>query len=209
MKFIKILFALMICLLCTGCIDVFQYVSIHDGEGDLVIRYTFQKSLIDMIGAFSEEPFDVNEMVTQASATIQEYEGFSINVKPINTSFSVGAEFRMIGDLTKVGVDEEEAYFLPIKNKDHYSILIPSMADQDEMDAMAIPFLAGAKYTLLIDLRDDLKGIKEARLEYEGIAMPLGDDSEILIGRYGSIMQIEIPMLLLFTIPDDLSLKLY
>lgn len=210
MKYVKIMAVLIVSLACTGCIDVFQYVSIQDSEVDLVLRYTIQKSLIEMAGEFSGEEIDINELVEQATSTVLDSEDFIINGKPINTSFVAGAEFRIQGDLDKAKGEDEEAYFLPIKNKDHYSILIPSMADQDEMDAMAIPFLAGATYTLLIDLRGDLKGIKEARLEYEGIVMELSEeDSEILVTHFGSLMQIEIPLLLLFYSPVDFYLELY
>ncbi|HKL56850.1 MAG TPA: hypothetical protein VJ854_00500, partial [Sphaerochaeta sp.] len=104
----------------------------------------------------------------------------------------------------------EERFFLPLKIADHYSILIPSMADGEEMDPMAAVFLSGATYTMLIDLSGDLQDLKEARLKYDGKIMHPGDeDSELLVNIYGSSMQIEFPMLFLFYAPENFSLELY
>ncbi|HKL56979.1 MAG TPA: hypothetical protein VJ854_01160, partial [Sphaerochaeta sp.] len=94
MKIIKLCAVLLISLLCTGCLDVFQSVSIHDGECDLTVRYTIQTALLQMISEFSDEDFDVSELLSQADSIIPEYDGFSFDAKGIDTSFHKGVEIR-------------------------------------------------------------------------------------------------------------------
>ncbi len=210
MKTIKVLAVLLIPLLFTGCFDVFQSVSLHDGEIEIALRYTLQAGLLEMINGFSEEKIDINELLDEADATLPEYKGFSLGVTEINTSFHKGIEMRMAGNMDALEVNDEKQYFLPIQNGSHYSILIPSMADGDELDEMGAAFLSGSMYTLLIDLSGDLQGVRDARLVYAGNTMLSSDeDSELLVHIYGSSMLVELPMLFMFLAPDDFSIELY
>ena len=210
MKTIKVLAVLLIPLLFTGCFDVFQSVSLHDGEIEIALRYTLQAGLLEMINCFSEEKIDINELLDEADATLPEYKGFSLGVTEINTSFHKGIEMRMAGNMDALEVNDEKQYFLPIQNGSHYSILIPSMADGDELDEMGAAFLSGSMYTLLIDLSGDLQGVRDARLVYAGNTMLSSDeDSELLVHIYGSSMLVELPMLFMFLAPDDFSIELY
>ncbi|MDY0287692.1 MAG: hypothetical protein RBR15_02575 [Sphaerochaeta sp.] len=210
MKTIKVCAVLLIPLLFTGCLDIFHSLSIHDGEIDLAVRYTVQTALVHMINEFSDEEIDVTELLHEAESIIPAYDGFSLDVKKIETSFHTGAEVRIRGSMDKVKAHNEQGLLLPIRNTDHYSILIPSMAGEEELDSMAAVFLSGAKYTMLIDLSGDLQDIKEARLKYDGKIMhPDDEDSQILVSIYGSSMLIEIPMLFLLYAPENFSLELY
>ncbi|MDC7246102.1 MAG: hypothetical protein PQJ47_09375 [Sphaerochaetaceae bacterium] len=209
MKVMKLLAVLIIPFMFTGCLDFFHSISIHDGEVDMAVRYTIQSALIDMLGEYSGEKIDIDDLLGEADSTIPEYEGFSFEAEPVDTSFHKGVEIHVNGSLDNITDDNSEKYFLPLKDGDHYRILIPSLADIEELDEMAAVFLSGSKYTMLVDLTGDLEGVKKVRLIMGNEVLgPDEKDSEILINTYGSSMLIEIPVLFLFYAPEDFYIEL-
>ncbi len=209
-KKLKVVIILLIPLLFTGCLDFFQSISIRDGEVDISIRYTIQSALFEMINEFSDEKIDLNEILHEADSIIPVYEDLSFEVASIDTTFHKGFEIRMVGNMDSIKASDEEKYFLPLKTDSYYSILIPSLQVDREIDEMAAALLSGSMFTLLIDLSGDLKDIKDARMVHDGNTILLNDeDSEILVNVYGSSMQIEIPMLILFFAPEDFYVELY
>ena len=206
MKLIKVLGILLISLLCTGCFDVLQSVSMQKGEVKLTLRYTVQRGLVDIISEFSGDEANITDILTQADSTVPEYEGMSVEKAVIDNSFYAGSEIRMQGNLETIMLDNLEGYFLPIKEGSHFVIRLPELATEQELDGMAAAFLSGAKYTMLFDLHGDLKDISSARLVYDGEAIP---DSEYMVNIYGSSMLVEIPMLFLFYAHNNFYLELY
>jgi len=205
MKLIKVLGILLISLLCTGCFDVLQSVSMQNGQVELNIRYTVQRGLVDLISEFSGDEADITDILTQADSTVPEYEGMSIEKVVIDNSFYAGSEIRMQGNLETTMLYNLEGYFLPIKEGNHFVISLPELATEQELDSMAAAFLSGAKYTILIDLHGDLKDISSARLVCDGETTP---DSEYQVNIYGSSMLVEIPMLFLFYAQESFYLEL-
>lgn len=205
MKLIKVLGILLISLLCTGCFDVLQSVSMQNGQVELNIRYTVQRGLVEMISEFSGDEANITDILTQADSTVPEYEGMSVEKVVIDNSFYAGSEIRMQGNLETTMLNNLEGYLLPIKEGNHFVIRLPELATEQELDSMAAAFLSGAKYTILIDLHGDLKDISSARLVCDGETTL---DSEYQVNIYGSSMLVEIPMLFLFYAQESFYLEL-
>ncbi len=206
MRLIKLLAVLLISLLCTGCFDVLQSVSMQNGEVKLTLRYTVQRGLVDIISEFSGNEANISDILTQADLTVPEYEGMSVEKVVIDNSFDAGSEIRMQGNLETIMLEDNlEGYFLPIKEGNYFVVRLPELAAEQELDGMATAFLSGAKYTMLFDLHGDLKDISSARLVYDGEAIP---NSEYMVTIYGSSMLVEIPMLFLFYAQESFYLEL-
>ena len=158
-----------------------------------------------MISEFSGDEANNTDILTQADSTVPEYEGMSVEKVVIDNSFYAGSEIRMQGNLETTMLYNLEGYFLPIKEGNHFFIRLPELATEQQLDSMAAAFLSGAKYTMLIDLHGDFKGISIARLIYDGEVLP---EFEYQVNIYGSSMLIEIPMLFLFYAQESFYLEL-
>jgi hypothetical protein len=200
-------------LLMSGCIEVFQYVSIKNGEVDLSIKYVIQKSIIEMGSAFSGEEVDYDDFLGEGEDIFEGLGNISGEMTQINTALEVGMEMRIQGSLDELRelVESDQIPFLPERAGSTFYLNIPGMGSSDsEDDGMAAAFLASAKYRILVDLSGDLSSVSSARLlldedaDYEDF-----DETIISATIYGQSMMIEIPMLILFMSDEALQIELY
>lgn len=193
------------CLILTSCIDIFHTVSLHKGRARVTVRYTIQKAVMEMGESLSGESADYSEFDEIGDEIFGEFENVSAQIIPIDNDYHIGAEIKINGSVKDISQELEDASYLPVKKGDKYEILIPGMGDNEEVDEMALSFISGSTYSILVDLSGDLKDIKTARLQMND--NPLGNE-QIMVNTYGSSMFIEIPMALLFFSSENMILEL-
>jgi hypothetical protein len=186
----------------TGCVEFIQMISIKNGVLHTSIRFTLQKSIFEMAASFSGEEVDYDEFLGIGEDTFSLLSRVAGEITKHETPYDIGAEITIRGpQKTIYSVLDGEYDFIPIKHNDKYILAIPNLGDGDEVDEFAMVFLSGAKYRIIIALADDLEHISQAKLFYDGGAdeiYPVSNKEGCTISVEGSIMLIEIPMILLF-----------
>ena len=198
-----------LCLLLTGCIDIFHTVSLHKGRADVTVRYTMQKAMLDALSSFSGEEMDYSDFSDMSEEIFSEFEGVDAEVQPINTSYHFGAKIRIRGAVKDLAAELDDTMFLPIQRDDSYVISLPSLRDEgDELDEASLAFMGGTTYTLLVDLTGDLRNIRRAGLDVDEQYISREQAEDIGVEIYGASMLVEIPMILFFLVPDKIDVVL-
>jgi len=205
-KIIKLLLLSLTFLMLTGCLDILHTVSLHKGKADITVRFTIDKTLMELGSSFSGEEFDDSGIMGMGDAFFEEFNGLPAEIIPINTTSQMGAELRFSGRLKELEDQLEGVDFLPLRKGDGYEISIPGMGDEGLEDENSQAFLSGSRYMLLVDLSGDLKDMKRARLILPEGMKAEGDD--MLVNIYGSSMLIEISMKSFFNTKESIIVEL-
>ncbi len=198
----------LIILLFTGCIDVLQFVSLHDGTLELSVRYTIQKALLEMAGTMGGGVPDYSSIFEIGDGMFKDFQGITGESMPIDTALEAGMELKVRGEVDRI-TDEmgENASFIPVRRGEMYQIRIPAMNDEvDAEEWFGAAFLSAAKYRILVDLTGDLSNITGARISAAGEFL---DQSGYMAAVYGSSLLIEISMAFVAMSTEDLVVELY
>lgn len=198
-------------MLLTGCIDIIQVISLDNGELDLSVKYTIQKSIMEMGSSMADEELDYSELLEAGEEEFEAFEGLSAKFETIETPLDVGIEVNVEGDLYDILKTMEAPYpFVPKWKAGMYEIVLPSMNDgdgeSDEDDGFAMAFLSSARYRLLVDLNGDFRGINKVKLRVKDESV----DEENMVGVsfYNNILIIEIPIIILMMSEEDIVVQL-
>lgn len=204
---VKLIILILTTLFLTSCIDIFHAVSLDKGNAKITIRYTIQKGMLETIGSMSGESMDFSDFTDVGDEIFGEFKNIEAKVTAIDSSSRLGAEIKFNGKVSHLVSELEESMFLPIKTEIGYEISIPSLNEGEENDEMSLAFMSGSNYTLLLDLRGDMKRIRTARLKSSGNSV---DDNtgQIIVNIYGSSMMVEIPITLLLMSESDIVIEL-
>jgi len=191
--------------LLTGCLDILHTVSLHKGRADITVRFTVEKTLLEMASSFSDEEFDDSEIMGMGDEFFSEFDTLPAEITPFNSPSHFGAELRFSGRVKDLEKEFEGIDFLPVQKGEGYSISIPGMGDES-LDEQSQSLLAGSRYMLLVDLSGDLRNMRRA-----GLILPDGNEAgrdDMLVNIYGSSMLIEISMKSLFDTKESLVVEL-
>lgn len=189
----------------TSCMDVIHIISMKNGVIHTTVRYTLQKSVLEMGASFSGESVDYDEFLDFGDEMFSNISGAAGQLRKHETPFDIGAEVTFQGrEEVLLSLLEGNTEFIPKKHGDAYRIEIPLMGDgDDDEDEFAMVFLSGSKYRIMVSLNDDLAHITQADLYLDSgygeqgiIPMPLHDSYTVTV--QGPLMLIEIPMALFF-----------
>lgn len=205
---IKLIILILGSFFLTSCIDIFHTVSLDKGNAKVTVRYTIQKGMLETIGSMSGESTDYSEFTDMGDEIFGDFSNIEAEILTINTSYHLGAEIIIRGRMNDLVSELEESMFLPIKTDLGYEISIPSLNEGEESDEMALAFMSGSNYTLLLDLTGDLKKVKTARLKVSSKSEDFNEAGEILVNIYGSSMLVEIPIILLIMAEEDIVIEL-
>ncbi len=192
-------------VLATSCIDVIHIISMKDGVIHTTVRYTLQKSVLEMGASLSGEPVDYDEFLDFGDEMFSNISGAAGELRKHETPFDIGAEISFQGrEEVLLSLLEGNSEFIPKKQGDTYRIEIPLMGDgDDDEDEFAMVFLSGSKYRIMVSLHDDLSHVTQADLymdpgigEQGIVPMPHRDSYTVTV--QGPLMLIEIPMALFF-----------
>jgi hypothetical protein len=218
---------LILSLLFTGCVEIFHFISIEQGQLKMSLRYTIQKAIFEMGASFSGESVDYDGLLSSGDGIIEPFgglDGFSTIATHINNPVEIGSEITITGQASLIDwIADDDIPFLPFKAGDRYRILLPSMYGDGGDNEYGVAFLAGAKYRLLIDRAGPFRNIRQVDIYAQGdkskdmvrfFSEKMGDSAEteeyfIRVKEYGNSLLIEIPILLLFMQPEELVLELY
>jgi hypothetical protein len=155
-----------------------------------------------MAASFSDDQVDYDEFLGIGDDTFSQFSSVASEVKKYETPFDIGAEIIIKGSQEEIySILESEYDFIPMKLNDRYILQIPQFNNEDEeVDEFALVFLSGVKYRIIISLADDLAHITQAHIfkdsGFDGISS-VSSEEGCTVSKVGSIMLIEIPMILL------------
>ena len=197
-------------LLLCSCIEVFQYVAVKDGVAEVSLRYTVQKSIMEMGASFSGDEVDYSELMDGGDVLAKEFEGIEATIDLFENDLEIGVEINARGtmdEITSLQATEVQPFF-PIKHGETYRITITGSGEPDSTgeDEMVTSFLASSKYRILVDLTDDLSEINAARFRS---GLKPEEQSLINIHQYGHMMLIEFPMLIPLSNTETFEIELY
>jgi hypothetical protein len=178
-----------------GCLDVVQYVSGSDGNVDVYLRLTLQKSVFELANSMGDDPQDLDQMF-EDEFQLNEDEvvgelppGVKADFKRVNSDYEFGFELRYSAPREVLAeVPDSDSAFVP--RIDRRSMTIPLGDAGNEGggggDEFANAFLGSSKYRLLVSKRF-VSRISVARLY-------TGDDSiELPVTDLPDVWMIEFP----------------
>ncbi len=198
-------------LLLTSCIDVLHYISLHDGELDLRVRYTFPKPMMEMAEMVSEGSFDYRQALGLSADLFSGLTETTAGVTAIDTVNEFGAEIVISGQVETLRKELEGDEFLPVRDGGGYRILLPAVEEaagdgDPAADAFMDAFIEAAKYRILVDLSGDLADLSGAEVR---VGPSYLDPSEYAVNVYGSSMLIELSVGYIYGQTEELWVELY
>jgi hypothetical protein len=210
---LRLILIVLLALSLASCIEVFQYVSVKDGNVSIYLKYVIQKAILEMGSSFSGEEVDYDELLGEGDALVEGLGDLKVGMNLINTDLEAGYEVNIEGTLDQINAlsEYETIPFVPEKRGDRFFLAVPGMGSSSNGDEWEAAFLAGSKYRILLDLSGDLAGIRDARLIVEQDDMELEVERDSLITKtvLGQNLLIEIPMLVLFMSEKDITIELF
>ncbi|QEN06884.1 hypothetical protein EXM22_02320 [Oceanispirochaeta crateris] len=207
---IKLTLLLLFCtFLMTGCIDIFQSVSLDKGQVKMTMKFTIQKAILEMGASFSGEETDYEDLLNEGIDIFDQFEEINGTISSIDTEYEIGAALNIAGSMKDMARSlDNEIEYIPVYKNHMYEIRIPGMGKADEeTDEFGAAFLSGAKYRLLLDLSGDLRKYPYPKIRFEDSNMEL--TNQISSNRYGSSLLIEIPLILLMFTEESLIIELH
>jgi hypothetical protein len=160
-KFALFSLVFVLCLVLSGCIDIFQHIT-KDGNGNdrNTIKVTVSKTVFAMSNGFSgsSESIDYEKLFDESNnIDINEYNKFNATVKTVNDTMDIGYLIDMninYRDRNTVNeINRSNTSFIPKYNGKNIIIHIDNIGDNSgtsDDNAMAAAFLAIGKYRLAI-----------------------------------------------------------
>jgi hypothetical protein len=212
-KKLRILAIAALVLSLTSCIEVFQYVSITDGDVSIYLKYVIQKAILEIGASFSGEEMDYDEFLGEGEDIFADLGNLRAGMRPINTELEVGYEVDIEGTLEEIRLlsESESVPFVPRAVGDSYYLTIPGMGSSSSDDDMGAAFLASSKYRILVDLSGDLSNIRNARVIFDGDddELDAAGDSLITSTVLGQTLLVEMSMLIPFMSEEEISVELF
>jgi hypothetical protein len=201
----------MLCLVLSGCIDIFQHIT-KDASGidRNTIKVTVSKAVFAMANGFSgtSDETDYEKLFDESNnIDIQEYNQFNATVKTVNDTMDVGYLVDMNIDYrdrnTVNTINRSNASFIPKYNGKNIVIHIDSLGGNSgstDDNAMAAAFLATGKYRLVISKKCI------ASIERVVIKTNEGETASNFLDLYDTYL-VEIPIPIIFM--SDVELIIY
>lgn len=210
---LRFLFIIGVVLSLSSCVEVFQYISVKDGNVSIYLKYVIQKAIFEMAASFSGEEMDYEEYLGDGQEFLSDFEGITTDSRPINTDLEVGFEITIQGTLEQMRIDTETQAipFAPEPRGEKYYLTIPGMGSSSSDDEWGMAFLASSKYRILLDLSGDLSGIRNARLIFDEESVDPDSESDALITTtlLGQNLLVEMPMLVPFMSEESVTIELF
>jgi len=213
-KIIVFLIVVLVSLvLLTGCVDVLHYIGEENNKLLVNIRWTLQKSVIELFAEMSGETitddYYEKEFGLSEEEIVEEFPPrVEIKYEQINNQLDFGYDiFLSINKylLKSIGENYKEAYFLPIKTEKGMRIILPppmeAEAETEDIEMMAA-FLASTKYRLIMS-KTILPKIEDVfiKADEEAYAPSIKDLPEVYI--------IEFPLVLWILTKEELVINIY
>ena len=214
-KFSILVFVIVSCLTCTGCIDIFQHITrLPDGSEQNTIKITVSKILFEMAGSFSGEEKDYaeffNDKEIKEFVDMPELKPFSAKISKVNNLVDLGYLINMNIDYNDKNIlkkinSQDAIDFIPKYTGEKAIINLSAFSKKSKNnilknDESAMAFLASGKYRLLID-KSCITNIGKVVLK--------NDEKEIyytFLDLYNQFL-IEIPIPILFS--ENVVLEIY
>jgi hypothetical protein len=160
-RLILIAMSFFLCLVLSGCIDIYQYVTKDtNGVERNTIKVTVSKTIFAMANGFSGSDDDIDyETLFDESSPIDigEYNQFNASIKMVNDTMDVGYLVDMNIDYRDRNVvnriNRTNTSFIPKYSGKNITIHIDSLGENSDSadNEMAMAFLATGKYRLAIN----------------------------------------------------------
>ncbi len=153
--------AVIITLLGSGCLSVFQEISVKSGgKIETQVRFSISKAMMTSLGEMTGDQEDTDEMFDPENGPINpdSIPGLeNVVVNELDNGVDVGIHFS--GTLGKIpaGISPADAPFVPFEEGNTITIGLPPLDEAGEMssgsdsDEMAALFFASTRYQLLMD----------------------------------------------------------
>lgn len=189
-------------LILTSCLDVLQTIETTGNSIETTIRFTFSKSLIEGAAAMSgEEPdySDLPDFSGDDGFVNIDVPGVRVESREINTESDIGTEvsFTYPQELVR-SLRGEDAYFLPVVDRDRVQIMLPPNDDAGEMDEMTAMFFGSARYRILINR--DGRAARDVLVD--------GRPGRAVLRQAGAVSYVEIPLSLWFQATKPLLIEI-
>jgi hypothetical protein len=209
-KFGLWLIIFVLCLVLSGCIDVFQHITKDESGIDRnTIKVTVSKTVFAMANGFSEssDSIDYEKLFGESNnIDVTEYNQFNATVKTVNDTMDVGYLVDMNIDYrdrnTQNKINRSNTSFIPKYNGKNIIIPIDCLGGKSgstdaDANAMATAFLAAGKYRLAISKKCI------ANIERVTIKTSEGETGINFLDLYDEYL-VEIPIPIIFMSDIDL-----
>ena len=208
MKILMWTITLVSLLLLSSCLDIFHFVSLGNNKTELYIKYSIQKSIVDMASALTGEEFDYSEFTNIGDEAFEDLLGYSVDINSFETELEVGAELKFIGASTTIQSEiQGQISYIVTKENGYFRILIPGLGSDEDDDVMSVALFSSVKYKLLVELSGDLRNVSRAEIYVEGVA--ISDKTLFNTNIFGSSMYIDFPMMILIYTMGDIEIRLF
>ena len=153
--------AVVITLLSSGCLSVFQEISANPGgKVETQVRFSISKALMTSMSELSGEDEDTDEIfdIENGPITPESIPGLkNVVVNQLDNGVDVGIIFTGNLEKTPSGVGPVQAPFIPFEEGNTITIGLPPLDEEGDMssgsdsDGMANLFFASTRYQLLLD----------------------------------------------------------
>ncbi len=158
---IVISMAIVITLMGSGCLSVFQEISAKAGNKvETQVRFSMSKAMLTAMDSMGGEPAETDEIFDTENGPInpENIPGLTnLVVEDLDNDVDVGIYFK--GTISKVpsGLGPADAPFIPFEDGNTITIGLPTLdenagsAESSESDEMGAMFFASSKYQLSLD----------------------------------------------------------